>query len=172
MEEDELICGNSICAGFVSANWLWREKFPAPLKRVGEENKKMVMTDPIADMLTRIRNAIQAKKEQVDMPASRFKLELARILKAEGYIKNFKLIQEDKKDTLRIFLKYDEDNNPAILGLQKVSTCGRRLYVPVDKIPVLRKGMGVVILSTNKGLLTDKQARKQNLGGEVICKVW
>jgi len=104
VEEDELICGNSICAGFVSANWLWREKFPAPLKRVGEENKKMVMTDPIADMLTRIRNAIQAKKEQVDMPASRFKLELARILKAEGYIKNFKLIQEDKKDTLRISL--------------------------------------------------------------------
>ncbi len=132
----------------------------------------MVMTDPIADMLTRIRNAIMVRKDQVDMPSSRIKLEIARILKAEGYIKNFKLIQEDKKESLKIFLKYDEMKKSVILGLEKVSTSGRRLYVGSEKIPQIRKGMGVLILTTNKGLMTDKEARKQKLGGEVLCKVW
>lgn len=132
----------------------------------------MVMTDPIADMLTRIRNAIQARKEQVDIPANRFKLELARILKAEGYIKNFKQIEENKKEFLRIFLKYDDQKKSAIQGIEKISTPGRRVYVGVDEIPVVQKGMGIIILSTNQGLLTDKQARKQNVGGELICKVW
>jgi len=132
----------------------------------------MVMTDPIADMLTRIRNAILVKKDQVDLPSSRFKLELARILKAEGYIKNFKIIQEEKKESLRIFLKYDEQKKSVILGLEKISTPGRRSYVAADEIPTVRKGMATVILSTNQGLMTDKQARSQKLGGEVICKVW
>lgn len=132
----------------------------------------MVMTDPIADMLTRIRNAIMVRKDHVDMPSSRIKLEIARILKAEGYIKNFKLIQEDKKESLKLFLKYDELKKSVILGLEKVSTSGRRLYVGSEKIPQIRKGMGVLILTTNKGLMTDKEARKQKLGGEVLCKVW
>ena len=132
----------------------------------------MVMTDPIADMLTRIRNAIMVRKDQVDMPSSRIKLEIARILKAEGYIKNFKLIQEDKKESLKIFLKYDEMKKSVILGLEKVSTSGRRLYVGSEKIPQIRKGMGVLILTTNKGLMTDKEARKQKLGGEVLCYIW
>ena len=132
----------------------------------------MVMTDPIADMLTRIRNALMAKHEQVEMPSSKIKLEIARILKAEGYIKNFKIIQEGKKEYLRIFLKYDENKNPAIAGLERVSKPGRRVYVGVDDIPLVRRGLGIAIVSTSKGVLTDQQARKMRVGGEVICKVW
>ncbi len=132
----------------------------------------MVMTDPIADMLTRIRNALIAKHEQVEMPSSKIKLEIARILKAEGYIKNFKIIQEGKKEYLRIFLKYDENKNPAIAGLERVSKPGRRVYVGVDDIPLVRRGLGIAIISTSRGVLTDQQARKMRVGGEVICKVW
>ena len=132
----------------------------------------MVMTDPIADMLTRIRNALMAKHEQVEMPSSKLKLEIARILKAEGYIKNFKIIQEGKKEYLRIFLKYDEEKKPAIVGLERVSKPGRRVYVGVEGIPSVRRGLGIAILSTSKGVLTDQQARKMRVGGEVICKVW
>jgi len=132
----------------------------------------MVMTDPIADMLTRIRNALIAKHEQVEMPSSKIKLEIARILKAEGYIKNFKIIQEGKKEYLRIFLKYDENKNPAIAGLERVSKPGRRVYVGVDDIPLVRRGLGIAIVSTSRGVLTDQQARKMRVGGEVICKVW
>ncbi len=132
----------------------------------------MVMTDPIADMLTRIRNALMAKHEQVEMPSSKIKLEIARILKAEGYIKNFKVIQEGRKEYLRIFLKYDEEKRPAIAGLERVSKPGRRVYVGVEDIPSVRRGLGIAILSTSKGVLTDQQARKMRVGGEVICKVW
>jgi len=132
----------------------------------------MVMTDPIADMLTRIRNALMAKHEQVEMPSSKIKLEIARILKAEGYIKNFKVIQEGRKEYLRIFLKYDEEKRPAIAGLERVSKPGRRVYVGVEDIPSVRRGLGIAILSTSKGVLTDQQARKMRIGGEVICKVW
>lgn len=132
----------------------------------------MVMTDPISDMLTRIRNGIKARKDYVDMPGSKMKLELARILRDEGFIKNFKIIQEDKKDSLRIFLKYDDQKKSVILGLQRVSKPGRRVYVSADEMPVIRKGMAILILSTNKGLLTDQEAKKQRVGGEIICKVW
>jgi len=132
----------------------------------------MAVTDPIADMLTRIRNGLMSKAEQVDVPSSKVKLEVARILKAEGFVKNYKVIQADGRDQLRIFLKYNEKKQPAILGLQRVSTSGRRVYVGCDEIPLVRGGMGVIILSTNKGLLTDQQAREQKLGGELICKVW
>ena len=132
----------------------------------------MVMTDPIADMLTRIRNALMAKHEQVEMPSSKIKLEIARILKAEGYIKNFKVIQEGRKEYLRIFLKYDEEKRPAIAGLERVSKPGRRVYVGVEDIPSVRRGLGIAILSTSKGVLTDQQAQKMRIGGEVICKVW
>jgi small subunit ribosomal protein S8 len=130
------------------------------------------MADPIADMLTRIRNGLRIRREQVDMPSSKFKLELARILKAEGFIKNYKLVPVDQKEQLRIFLKYNEKKQPAILGLERVSRSGRRVYVSARDIPSVRGGMGVVILSTNQGLVTDGQARKLNLGGEIICKVW
>jgi small subunit ribosomal protein S8 len=130
------------------------------------------MTDPIADMLTRIRNAAVAKKELVDMPGSRLKLELVQILKAQGFVKNFKVIQENKRESLRVFLKYDEQKKSVIMGLEKVSTPGRRVYVGVDNIPLIRKGLGVVILSTNKGLMTDKDARKEKVGGEILCRVW
>ncbi len=133
----------------------------------------MVMTDPIADMLTRIRNALMAKHEQVEMPSSKMKLEIARILKHEGYIKNYKVIQDGKKSYLRIFLKYDEETKkPAILGLERVSKPGRRVYVGVEDIPLVKKGLGIAILSTSKGVLTDKQAKKLKVGGEVICKIW
>jgi len=132
----------------------------------------MVMSDPIADMLTRIRNGQTAKFEQVDVPSSRIKLEIARILKAEGYIKNFKLVPGGKKEQLRIFLKYDEQNKPAILGLERVSKPGWRVYLSADEIPQVKAGLGILILTTSKGLLTDKQAKKMKVGGEVICQVW
>lgn len=132
----------------------------------------MVMTDPIADMLTRIRNALMARQEQVDIPSSKIKLEVARILKAEGFIKNYKVIQAEKSDLLRVFLKYDSQKHPAILGIEKISKSGRRMYVSVEDIPSVRSGLGVVVLSTNKGLLTDKQAKEMKVGGELICKVW
>ncbi len=132
----------------------------------------MVMTDPIADMLTRIRNAIQARKDQVDLPASRLKLELARLLKAEGFIKNFKVIQEENRELLKLFLKYDDQKKSVIEGIEKISTPGRRVYVGVDSIPLFRKGMGVMVLSTNKGLMTDENARKERVGGEILCKIW
>ena len=132
----------------------------------------MSMTDPIADMLTRIKNAIHVRRDQVDMPASKFKLELAKVLKAQGYIKNYKLIQADKKDQLRLFLKYDDKKQSAILGLERVSRSSRRQYVPARDIPQVQSGLGVMIISTSKGLLSDEEARKANLGGELICKVW
>ena len=132
----------------------------------------MAMTDPIADMLTRIRNALQARHEQVDIPASKFKLEMARILKSEGFIKNYKVISTEQKDQLRVFLKFDSQKHPAILGIEKLSKSGRRMYVSVDEIPSVRGGLGVTILSTNKGLVTDKQAKEMKVGGELICKVW
>jgi small subunit ribosomal protein S8 len=132
----------------------------------------MAMTDPIADMLTRIRNAMTARHEQVDIPSSKIKLELARILKAEGFIKNYKVIQAEPQDQLRVFLKYDNQKHSAILGIEKLSKSGRRMYVSVEEIPSVRGGLGMIILSTNKGLVTDKQAKELKVGGELICKVW
>jgi len=132
----------------------------------------MPVTDPIADMLIRIKNAARVRRDQVDMPAGKFKLELAKVLKAEGFIKNYKLIQAEKKDQLRIFLKYDSKKRSAILGLERVSKSGRRVYVGAGEIPEVRGGLGVMVLSTNQGLFTDQQAKKMNLGGELICKVW
>ena len=132
----------------------------------------MAVTDPIADMLARIKNGIMNKQEQVDLPNSKLKLELAKILKAEGFIKNYKVIQADKKDQLRIFLKYDGKKQSAIIGLERVSRSSRRMYVAATEIPEIRGGLGVMILSTNQGLVTDQQAKKLNVGGELICKVW
>jgi small subunit ribosomal protein S8 len=132
-----------------------------------------MVTDPVADMLTRVRNASRARLEKVDMPASRLKERIAQVLKDEGYIKNFRTIHEgNNKATLRIFLKYTAENEGVILGLRRVSRPGLRVYVRKNEIPKVMSGLGISILSTPKGVLTDRTARKENVGGELICTVW
>lgn len=130
------------------------------------------MTDPLADMFTRIRNASMARHEKVDVPASKLKLEIARILKEEGYIKNFKLTRDDRQGVLRIFLKYEDDKRPVIEGIKRVSRPGRRVYAGAQEIPKVLGGLGIAIVSTSKGVMTDHEARKLNVGGEVLCYVW
>ncbi|MBF0474694.1 MAG: 30S ribosomal protein S8 [Deltaproteobacteria bacterium] len=132
----------------------------------------MCMTDPLADMLTRIRNGNMAKFTKVDMPSSKIKVNVAKVLKNEGYIKNFKLIKDRKQGILRIFMKYDADNSGVITGIQRISKPSRRTYVAVEKIPSVKNGLGISILSTSKGVLADKQAKKVKAGGEVLCAVW
>jgi small subunit ribosomal protein S8 len=132
----------------------------------------MSMTDPIADMFTRIRNGSKANFEKVDIPSSKMKKEIAKILKEEGFIKNFKVVtDEDRHEMIRIFLKYDV-NRKGIIRIKRVSKPGRRVYVGSDRIPSVMSGLGLSILSTPKGILTDKSARKANVGGEVLCYVW
>lgn len=130
------------------------------------------MTDPIADMLTRIRNALQARKEEVDIPSSNMKRKIAEVLKEEGFIKGFKVIPDGKQGVLRVFLKYDEEGLPVISGLKRVSKPGRRVYVSKEEIPRVMGGLGIAILTTSRGVMTDKKARKVGVGGEVICYVW
>jgi len=130
------------------------------------------MTDPLADMFTRIRNGSKAKFEKVDVPSSKLKREVAKILKEEGFIKNFKVVTEDHQhEMIRIFLKYDA-NRKGVIHIKRVSKPGRRVYVGSDQIPSVMSGLGISILSTPKGILTDKSARKTNVGGEVLCYVW
>jgi small subunit ribosomal protein S8 len=132
----------------------------------------MSMTDPLADMFTRIRNGSTAKFEKVDVPASKLKREIAKVLKEEGFIKNFKLVTDDHQhEIIRIFPKYDE-NRKGIIRIRRVSKPGRRVYVGSDRIPSVMGGLGISILSTPKGILTDRAARQANLGGEVLCHVW
>ncbi len=130
------------------------------------------MTDPIADMLTRIRNAKMRKHEVVDMPLSKLKLELARILKEEGFIRNYREMGESVKKNLRLYLKYVDNEEPVISDLQRVSKPGRRVYVGKDRIPSVKGGIGVAILSTSKGLMTDQKSREEKIGGEVLCYIW
>jgi small subunit ribosomal protein S8 len=132
------------------------------------------MTDPVADMLTRIRNAIQARKDQVNIPASNLKIGVAQILREEGYIKKYKVIrsQRNKQGVLKITLKYDSDNQCVIEGLQRVSKPGRRVYVGHDHSIKSRGGLGALVLSTSQGILTDREAKKRRIGGEVLCSVW
>jgi small subunit ribosomal protein S8 len=130
------------------------------------------MTDPIADMLARIRNAVSAKHSRVDVPASKLKLEIARILKEEGYINNFVLKGEGAKRTIRIFLRYDARGTSSITHLQRVSRPGRRVYVGSGKIPRVLGGYGINIVSTSRGLMSGKTARKENIGGEVLAEVY
>jgi small subunit ribosomal protein S8 len=132
----------------------------------------MSMSDPIADLLTRIRNASSAEHEKVDIPSSRLKVRITEILKEEGFIKNFRLIEDKKQGTLRVYLKYGPGNERIISGLVRVSKPGRRVYVAKDKIPSILGGMGVAILSTSHGVMTDRAVRKQQLGGEVLAYVW
>ena len=130
------------------------------------------MTDPIADMLTRIRNAVAAKHSRVDIPASKLKLEIARILKEEGYINNFVLKGEGAKKMLRIFLRYDARGTSSITHLARVSRPGRRVYLGSDQIPRVLGGYGVNIVSTSRGLMSGKTARKENVGGELLAEVY
>ncbi|NCO82899.1 MAG: 30S ribosomal protein S8 [Nitrospirae bacterium CG_4_10_14_3_um_filter_44_29] len=128
-------------------------------------------TDPIADMLTRIRNAITARGEKVDIPAAKLKLEIVKILKEEGFIKAYKILKDEKQGILRITLKYIDGNN-IISGLKRISKPGRRVYVSGKKIPKVMGGIGIAILTTQKGIVTDDTCRREGVGGEVICYVW
>jgi len=131
----------------------------------------MAATDPIADMLTRIRNGIRARHERVEMPSSSLKVEIARILKEEGYIANFKVSEEAKKKTLKVMLRYGDDGESVISNIERVSRPGRRVYVERRSVPVILGGLGVSILTTPKGVMTGKSARKAGMGGEVLCNV-
>lgn len=130
-----------------------------------------MLTDPIADMLTRIRNATRIKAEKVDVPISRMKLEIAKILKEEGFIKGYKILRDKKQGVLRIVLKYI-DNESVISGLKRVSKPGRRVYLGKNEIPRVMGGLGIAILTTSKGILSDKECRLEGVGGEVLCYVW
>jgi len=132
----------------------------------------MAITDPIADMLTRVRNAGKAKFNSVDIPGSKIKIEMARVMKDEGYIRNYKFIKDSKQGILRVYLKYADNQAHVIQELTRISKPSRRVYVGADEIKAVYNGMGVAILSTSKGILTDKQARKANVGGEVICNIF
>ena len=134
----------------------------------------MYVNDPIADMLTRVRNANMIYSESVDVPASKMKLAIARILKEEGYIKNFKIVTDPKKpySTIRIFLSYGAERERVIQGLRRISKPGRRIYVGKDKLPLVMGGLGLMVVSTSQGLKTGSEARKLGLGGEVLCYVW
>ncbi len=132
----------------------------------------MTMTDPIADMLTRIRNAQRASHESVDIPSSKMKINIAKVLKSEGYIKNFRVMPDGKQGILRIFLRYDDEGGAVIEGLKRISKPSRRVYAGYDEIPKVLNGYGVSIVSTSKGIMTDKKARKMRVGGEILCAVW
>ena len=131
-----------------------------------------MMTDPVADLLTRIRNGMMARLEKVDVPASRLKAEIARILKEEGFIQNYKKIEDDKQGVLRLFLRKSSEGSEVILGLKRVSKPGRRIYVSKNEIPRVQGGLGINILSTSRGIMTGKQALREGVGGELLCNVW
>ncbi len=129
-------------------------------------------SDPIADMLTRVRNAITARHPKVDVPASKLKAEIARILKEEGYIANYKVAEEGVKKVIKIYLKYAPDNSPVIQKIERVSRPGCRNYAGKNEIPRVQGGIGISILTTAQGVMTGRRARKEGVGGEVLCKVW
>lgn len=131
-----------------------------------------MMTDPIADMLTRIRNASMAGLEKVDMPASKIKIEITKILKEKGFIKSFKVVRDKKQGIIKISMKYLDGNEKALTGLKRVSTPGRRVYADKTKIPKVMGGYGISIISTSKGILIDEDCRQKGLGGEILCRIW
>lgn len=132
----------------------------------------MAITDPIADMLTRVRNAGKARLNSVDIPGSKVKTEIAKVMKSEGYIRNYKFIKDGKQGILRIYLKYADDQSHVIQEIIRVSKPSRRIYVDVRNVKPIYNGLGTSILSTSRGILTDKQARKENVGGEVLCTLF
>ncbi len=129
-------------------------------------------SDPISDMLTRIRNGLAARHNKVDIPGSKVKIELARILKEEGYVRNYRVANDDNKQMLKVYLKYRSDHKPVITSLARVSKPSRRIYVGADEVPQVIGGMGVCVLTTSKGVMTGKQARDAGVGGEVLCTVY
>lgn len=131
-----------------------------------------MMTDAISDMLTRIQNANQRRHEVVQMPSSKMRLEIARVLKREGFIRNYKVVEDRPANQLKIYMRYRNEDEAVINGLRRVSRPGRRYYVAKDGVPWVKGGMGVAILSTSRGILTDRESRKENTGGEVLCYVW
>jgi len=130
------------------------------------------VTDPIADILTRIRNACKAKHKKVDIPSSKLKKQIAQVLLDNKYIANFVEVEDERQNLLRIFLKYDRENRSVITGLKRVSKPGLRIYFKKEDLKLLKRQLGMTLLSTSKGILTDRQARNQKIGGEAICKVW
>ncbi len=132
----------------------------------------MTMSDPIADMLTRIRNATRARFNSVDIPGSQLKIELAKILKDEGFVRNYKVIKDGKQGILRVYLKYSSDRDAVIYGMRRISKPSRRVYVKSKDIKPVMNGMGLSILSTSRGIMTDKRARSENVGGELLCNIW
>ena len=132
----------------------------------------MAVSDPIADMLTKIRNASQAKHEKVDVTASNLKLQIVKILKNEGFIKNFKKITKDDVNYIRILLKYTDDQKPVLHGIERISTPGRRVYSGYKDMPSVYNGIGVVVVSSSTGVITGKKAKEAKVGGELICKIW
>jgi small subunit ribosomal protein S8 len=131
-----------------------------------------VVTDPVADLLTRIRNASRAGHESVDIPGSRLKLEVVKILAQEKFVRGYQFIQDETQGVIRVFLKYGAKREPVLKQLQRISKPGLRVYAPADRIPRVQNGMGIAILTTSKGLLPDRECRRQHIGGEVICYVW
>ena len=132
----------------------------------------MSMTDPVADMLTRIRNAMKAAHELVTIPSSKLKINLANVLKSEGYIKNLRIISDGRHRYIRVFLKFDKNGVPVIEGLKRISKPSCRVYAGYNEIPEVLNGYGVNIVSTSKGIMTDREAREQKAGGEILCAVW
>lgn len=132
----------------------------------------MSMTDPIADMLTRIRNANMVKQQKVDIPSSNVKVNIAQVLKQEGYIKNYKVIADNRQGVLRIYLKFIDEKEPVINEITRVSKPGSRTYVDTESIPTIKNGLGIAVLSTSQGIMTDAAARQAGIGGELICTVW
>jgi len=132
----------------------------------------MNITDPIADMLTRVRNANSVNKDVVDIPASNLKINIAKTLKDEGFIKEYKIIDNYPQNKVRVYLKYGKDKEKVITGIKRISKPGLRVYVNKDEIPRVLGGLGIAVISTSRGVLTDKEARKEGVGGEVLCYVW
>lgn len=132
----------------------------------------MAMTDPIADLLTRIRNGNMVMHETVEIPGSKMKLAIAKILKEEGYIKDFEYIKDSKQGIIRVYLKYGPNKEKVITGIKRISKPGLRVYVNKDEVPKVLSGLGTAVISTSKGIMTDKEARKERMGGEVICYIW
>ncbi|AMB93818.1 MULTISPECIES: 30S ribosomal protein S8 [Aerococcus] len=132
----------------------------------------MVMTDPIADFLTRVRNANMVRHESFEVPASAMKVAITKILKEEGYIKDFEVIEDDKQGIIRVFMKYGKNNERVITNLKRISKPGLRVYAKTDEVPKVLNGLGIAIISTSEGVITDKEARAKNVGGEVLAYVW
>lgn len=129
------------------------------------------ISDPISDLLARVRNAVTAKLPKVDVPSSNMKMEIVKILKDEGFIKNYKLVEDNKQNVIRVYLKYTEDNKPAIEKLERISKPSRRVYVGVEELKPIKNNLGITILSTPKGVISNKTAKKENVGGELLCLI-